>query len=153
MKYPHRPIRKYLVRVIFAVISIVILIPLLMALIWFIRPSHPLNVLIMDKTVLDQTYREHAAITWTLRHEKFVRPDGSPYHRGRDYMGFFPGQNQTYTIHDVQGFTMQNWTVSVMPWMLYIWQRCMGYTKRTGFVISRRIRACFTGERCGMKRC
>lgn len=59
-------------------------------IIWSRQPAHALKVLIVDKTVPEATRREHAGLTWLLRHRKVRKPDGQDYDTGSDYYGFFP---------------------------------------------------------------
>ncbi len=63
---------------------------------WQIKRAHPLNVLILDKTVSDSSYREHKGLTWVLNNEKYVKPDGKPYDYSKDYRGFQPEDKKTY---------------------------------------------------------
>jgi len=57
---------------------------------WFRQPVRGLKVVIMDKTVPDTTRREHAGLTWLLRHRKIRKSDGLDYATNSDYYGFFP---------------------------------------------------------------
>ena len=59
-------------------------------ILWSRQPAHELKVLILDKTVPDATRREHAGLSWLLRHRKVRKPGGQDYDTGRDYYGFFP---------------------------------------------------------------
>lgn len=70
-------------------------IPLLSFLIWFLSPSHSLGILIIDKTVRDQTYIEHQGIFWTLEHSKIKQLSGQYYDVAKDYMGFFPNGKES----------------------------------------------------------
>jgi hypothetical protein len=65
-------------------------LPLLSFLIWCILPSNPLEVLVVDKTVKDNSYQEHAGLFWTLNHLKYKKSDSEPYKIEEDYLGFFP---------------------------------------------------------------
>jgi len=60
-------------------------------LIWALKSDHVLNILIVDKTVPDTNYREHATLIWTLNHLKAV-PAGlsRPWKIERDYVGTDP---------------------------------------------------------------
>ncbi|MCU0400995.1 MAG: hypothetical protein MUE75_08305 [Algoriphagus sp.] len=70
-------------------------IPLISFLIWFLSPVHSLGVLIVDKTVRDQTYIEHQGIFWTLEHSKIKQLSGQYYDVARDYLGFFPNGKES----------------------------------------------------------
>ncbi|GHH98054.1 hypothetical protein [Neobacillus kokaensis] len=57
---------------------------------WIIQPSKELNVLIVDKTVPDQSYREHKGIVWLLNHFKLKKNGNEAYDPKDDYVGFVP---------------------------------------------------------------
>lgn len=57
---------------------------------WQAAPSKKLDVLIVDKTVPDNTYREHKGLVWLLNQQKYKQNDNSPYHLKKDYAGFYP---------------------------------------------------------------
>jgi len=61
---------------------------------WQFKPSTTLPVLIIDKTVPDETYREHKGITWLLNQLKYTKEDGSIYNVAKDYIGFVPNTEQ-----------------------------------------------------------
>lgn len=69
---------------------LVIGLPLLSFLIWFFLPSKTLDILVIDKTVRDESYREHAGLFWTLNHLKYKKSNSESYKIGEDYLGFFP---------------------------------------------------------------
>ncbi|QKS73360.1 hypothetical protein FLK61_41040 [Paenalkalicoccus suaedae] len=55
---------------------------------WFIEEEKTLDVAIIDKTVSDETYREHLGLTWVLNHYRYVQSDGEQYDASSDYYGF-----------------------------------------------------------------
>lgn len=61
---------------------------------WNIKPTTTLNVLIVNKTVPDQTYREHGGLVWLLNQQKYVKQNGSRYDVKTDYVGFVPTTKQ-----------------------------------------------------------
>ena len=61
---------------------------------WKLKPETTLNVLIINKTVPDETYREHAGLVWLLNQQKYVKQDGSRYDVKTDYVGFVPKTKQ-----------------------------------------------------------
>ncbi len=69
---------------------------------WHSQPSDTLNVWILDNTVPDMTYREHRGLMWTLNHFKIQPPGRSRFVYERDYYGFFPHKDKTYTIRDLR---------------------------------------------------
>lgn len=55
---------------------------------WQWKESTPLDVLIIDKTVPNEEYREHQGLLWFLTNEKIVKSDGQLYDGKIDYYGF-----------------------------------------------------------------
>ncbi|MBT2653710.1 hypothetical protein J7E81_00425 [Bacillus sp. ISL-18] len=64
---------------------------------WKLQPEKNLNVLIMDKTVPNSSYREHKGLVWILNNAKYFK-NGQPYSAEKDYKGFEPKGNQDYSI-------------------------------------------------------
>ncbi len=65
---------------------------------WYLIPAKPLAALIVDKTVPDDSDREHTGLMWTLNHLRYVRPDGQPWSYQADYAGFVPLPGKRYAI-------------------------------------------------------
>jgi hypothetical protein len=57
---------------------------------WQLKQSEELNVFIVDKTVPDQSYREHKGLVWLLNHLKLKQGDEESYDQREDYVGFVP---------------------------------------------------------------
>lgn len=72
-------------------------------LIWFFWPSKPLNIIVMDKTVLTEAVPEHLSLSWLLTHEQIVKPDGSQRDPAIDYYGFKPKQDYKWLEVDFEG--------------------------------------------------
>lgn len=73
----------------------ILLLLLLLALaaprfLWQEQATRSLPLLIVDKTVPDQSYREHAGLIWSLNHFKIQPPEGQSWRLDRDYLGFTP---------------------------------------------------------------
>jgi hypothetical protein len=64
---------------------------------WQLKPERTLDILIVDKTVPDQSYREHKGLTWVLNNEKYTKGNGEPYSATEDYIGFKHETSQSYT--------------------------------------------------------
>ncbi|MFC4320378.1 hypothetical protein [Litchfieldia salsa] len=92
--------RKRTTRNILFMLSILLLILLIIAPFWLwqLKSETELDVLIVDKTVPDQTYREHKGLMWLLNQQKYVQSDGHNYQFKRDYVGFVPEENETYAV-------------------------------------------------------
>jgi len=78
------------VKTIVIVLIILFLIPISSWLIWNIKQSKPINILVLNKTVLGLERKEHRAIFWLLLNEKFVKDDNKVYRMEKDYYGFHP---------------------------------------------------------------
>lgn len=87
-------------RLILLVIVLFLATPLWMRIAWEFSPTKRLNVIIADKTVLDANSYKHRSINWILDHHKYVKEDGGSYDINKDYFGFFPQQDEQYTIRD-----------------------------------------------------
>ncbi|MHC0036867.1 hypothetical protein [Pseudoneobacillus sp. C159] len=85
----------YLLFVYILGLLIVILSPFWL---WTLKESRPLDVLIVDKTVPDETYREHKGLVWLLNNEKVVKSNKESYSLNKDYIGFFPKKNEKFEI-------------------------------------------------------
>ena len=78
------------IKTIVIVLIILILIPVASWIVWSFKPGRPLNILVVNKTVLGLDKKEHRAIFWVLLNEKFVKKDGKSYRMEKDYYGFHP---------------------------------------------------------------
>lgn len=61
---------------------------------WMVKKTWPYDVFVLDKTVPDHTYREHAGLFWILNHEKITHSDGSRYDETADYYGYHPAERK-----------------------------------------------------------
>ncbi|MEH7444793.1 hypothetical protein V7201_20970 [Bacillus sp. JJ1122] len=64
---------------------------------WYLKPEKTLDLLIVDKTVPDKSFREHKGLTWILNNEKYRKSNGSPYSAEDDYIGFEHEKAKSYT--------------------------------------------------------
>ncbi|MCD5325876.1 MULTISPECIES: hypothetical protein [Pontibacillus] len=65
---------------------------------WLLEPKEPLQTLIVDKTVPDESYREHKGLTWLLNYEKYTKANGDPYNLEEDYIGYHPDKKQATAL-------------------------------------------------------
>ena len=87
---------------------LVIGLPLLSFGIWLLIPSKQLEILVIDKTVRDGTYQEHAGLFWTLNHLKYKKSNDEFYSQSKDYLGFFPNGEANFGLsRDLVGKTEQ----------------------------------------------
>ncbi len=87
---------------------IVIGFPLLSFGLWYFLPAKSLNILVIDKTVPDDSYQEHAGLFWTMDHLKYRNSSGEYYKIDEDYLGFFPNGNEDFgSSKDLKGKTIE----------------------------------------------
>ncbi|WKA56803.1 hypothetical protein [Planococcus shixiaomingii] len=85
--------------IILLIIGIVIAMPIL---IWFLKEEKNVEVAIINKTVPNETYREHQGLSWLLNHNRYVNSKGQPYEVSEDYFGFAPDEaGKTYETRAV----------------------------------------------------
>lgn len=65
---------------------------------WKLKGTKELNVLIMDKTVPDSSYREHEGLVWILNNQKYVKSTNDSYIKQKDYVGFKPDANKNVRV-------------------------------------------------------
>ncbi len=93
----------YLVR-LWPIVLLAVGLPLLSYGTWVLLPSKPLDILVLDKTVKDDSYREHVGLFWGLDHLKYRKSSGEAYVTDRDYLGFFPsGKGDLGQQKDLRG--------------------------------------------------
>lgn len=59
-----------------------------------------MNILVVDKTVLDRNRQEHRPLFWILEHEKYIKKSEQPFNVSSDYYGFFPDGKGGYKAKD-----------------------------------------------------
>lgn len=88
-----------------SLLIILVLIPIISWLFWYIKPDQTLRVAILDKTVLNKETQEHISLSWVLEHEKYVKADQEYYDHKLDYFGFFPDEEGGYEINDFNNYS------------------------------------------------
>lgn len=89
-------------RLIRNIVFVLLLTPLWSFLIWLAAPVKPMDILIMDKTVLHSVGNEHRSLNWLLTHHKYSKPDKKLYSIQNDYLGFFPIKRQeSFFVEDL----------------------------------------------------
>ena len=79
-----------ILRTIVIILIILVLIPIVSWLFWNLKSSRPIDLLVLNKTVLSLDHKEHRALFWLLDNEKFVKSDKKAYDKSEDYYGFHP---------------------------------------------------------------
>jgi len=94
----------------FLILLLLVLIglPVFMWVSWNMADEKPLEIFILDKTVLNDNYQEHQSFNWVLKNKKYVKSDGDFYLPERDYYGFFPDGKGSYTTNDLEGKTIED---------------------------------------------
>ncbi|SOB92618.1 hypothetical protein SAMN05880501_101526 [Ureibacillus xyleni] len=78
---------------IYLVFLFVIALVILPSVVWWLTPQKQLNVAIIDKTVPDETYREHLGFMWALNYFKYRNEEGR--FKEDDYFGTIPKLDTT----------------------------------------------------------
>lgn len=91
---------KIYLRGIIPFVVILGIVPLLSFLIWQSFPSKKFEILIVNKTVPNESYQEHKSIFWILDYKKFTKSNSTPYDLTTDYVGFHPDGSDTYGTHN-----------------------------------------------------
>lgn len=90
---------------IYIIIIALILLPFWMWLAWLLTPKKILNVVIVDKTVLNTKCTEHASFAWILTNKRYCKPDKKLYNISKDYYGFFPKDSEKYIVHGLEALS------------------------------------------------
>ncbi|WP_042347103.1 hypothetical protein [Bacillus massiliigorillae] len=71
-------------------------------ILWQVQPEKKLPIAIIDKTIPNESYREHLGLTWLLKHLKYTNKDGTTINAATDYFGFVPDEkSNTYAVRDL----------------------------------------------------
>ncbi|GLC89755.1 hypothetical protein [Lysinibacillus piscis] len=74
---------------IYLAVSIIIMFLAIPIIWWYVEDDKPIHVAILDKTVPNETYREHLGLSWFLNHYKYTLNQQS-YDVTKDYYGVKP---------------------------------------------------------------
>ncbi|MFW5820421.1 MAG: hypothetical protein ACOCWA_03970 [Bacteroidota bacterium] len=74
----------------FIAVALVILLPLAGHLAWRIQKKNPLDLMIVNKTVLQSSENEVKSLNWVLNYRKVIKNDRQNYDFEKDYFGFHP---------------------------------------------------------------
>ncbi|KZE68952.1 hypothetical protein AWM68_01395 [Fictibacillus phosphorivorans] len=58
--------------------------------VWWLKQEKELNVAIVDKTVKEETYREHSGLVWALNHMKIQNKNGEAYEERKHFSRSVP---------------------------------------------------------------
>jgi hypothetical protein len=85
-------------------------LPIISIAVWYFSPTHSINLLVLDKTVLTTDANEHRSFNWILKHYKFVQPspqNKTTFYDIGNYKGFFPLDSHKYYVDDLTLYTDQ----------------------------------------------
>lgn len=85
------------------ILLMIVLLFLSPTIVWYVKDSTEMDVLVIDKTVPNTTYREHNGLFWFLTNEKIVKPTGELYELDVDYYGYDPYEQQPMTSYQADG--------------------------------------------------
>lgn len=66
--------------------------------VWQVKGKKDLDLTIVDKTVPDESYREHKGLMWLLNQQKYRQSDGSSYREDTDYIGYDPKEGKPTSV-------------------------------------------------------
>jgi hypothetical protein len=104
---------------------LLLLIPAIPYFLWQVKTETPLSVVILDKTVPEDDYREHSGLTWLLNHWKIVTPEDSRSYHHTDYAGWHPESENDEKIRELD-------LSSVNPDLIYIADTYGVYPEQAG---------------------
>lgn len=85
--------------IVVLIIFVAILLPYQ---IWDIKSPSYINILIIDKTVPNDSYREHKSLMWILNNQKiFNKSTSKPFKYNEDYYGFIPRDKDTFDVRQL----------------------------------------------------
>jgi hypothetical protein len=76
--------------IVVIVLVVILALPVFSFIRWAFQEKKPLDVIILDKTVLNLDRINHKSFTWILTNERFVKKSGGSYNYRKDYYGFYP---------------------------------------------------------------
>jgi len=94
------------VRKFWIVVWLLLLTPLCLWLAWLFTPLRPLNIAIIDKTVLLPNLREHISFNWILTNQRISKMDKEFYEANSDYLGFFPKTKKKYEVKGLEQYSL-----------------------------------------------
>jgi hypothetical protein len=98
-------IRKTIKRLLKLLLLLIVFSPVIMLLAWLVAKKRKLVLAIVDKTVLTRKGQEHISLDWVLNQEKFAKSNNQLYKKGEDYFGFFPGENENFSLKGLERFS------------------------------------------------
>lgn len=78
------------IRLILIFLAVIIALPLAGRLFWILKRGKPVDIVIINKSVLKSPMNEVKTLNFTLNFNKFVKKSGDLYDFKTDYLGYYP---------------------------------------------------------------
>lgn len=73
------------------ILVVIIALPVINLVRWAFQPKKPMDIILVDKTVVTLERENHKSFNWILNNERFVKKDNNKsYSYKKDYYGFVP---------------------------------------------------------------
>jgi hypothetical protein len=73
------------------ILVVIIALPVINFVRWTFQPKKPMDIILVDKTVVTLEREHHKSFNWILNNERFVKKDNNrSYSYKKDYYGFMP---------------------------------------------------------------
>ena len=73
------------------ILVVIIALPVINLVRWTFQPKKPMDIILVDKTVVTLEREHHKSFSWILNNERFVKKDNNrSYSYKKDYYGFVP---------------------------------------------------------------
>lgn len=82
----------------FTIVILIIIAGVYPPIKWQLEPYKDINMYILDKTVADNSYREHRGLMWVLNANKYTLGGDKPFDYAADYYGIYPTADHQYSI-------------------------------------------------------
>lgn len=84
------------------IVFILITLPFWGWVLWKLDSPKKMNVLVIDKTVLNLPAQEHISFFWILNNEKYVKWNSELYDPEFNYLGFYPRHQKKYFLNGLE---------------------------------------------------
>jgi hypothetical protein len=93
-------------RTILIIVLIIIILPFFGYFLWIIQKDHALDLMIVNKSVIDDKSNEVRSVNWVLNYNKIVKSSKNSYDYTRDYYGFYP--EPLYETEYIRSFKLED---------------------------------------------
>jgi hypothetical protein len=83
--------------IVVVILALILALPLINLIRWSVQTKKPMDIILVDKTVLTPEREHHKSFNWIINYERFVKKENNKsYSYKKDYYGFYP----LYPIRD-----------------------------------------------------